>query len=60
MATDVSHSCSREKDFDLLDLLVTHPGEVLAREVLLEKGWSYEFAGRTAKAGATHWPNVQG
>jgi two-component system, OmpR family, alkaline phosphatase synthesis response regulator PhoP len=34
-----------EKEFDLLDLLVTHPGVVLAREVLLEKVWGYEFAG---------------
>ena len=33
------------KEFDVLDLLVTHPGEVLAREVLLEKVWGYEFAG---------------
>src|SRR5437764_11309045 len=33
------------KEYDVLDLLVTHPGEVLAREVLLEKVWGYEFAG---------------
>jgi DNA-binding response OmpR family regulator len=42
---DVSHSCSREKEFDLLDLLVTHPGEVLVREVLLEKVRGSEPAG---------------
>jgi len=33
------------KEYDLLELLVTHPGEVLAREVLLEKAWGYDFAG---------------
>ena len=33
------------KEYDLLDLLVTHAGEVQAREVLLEKVWGYDFAG---------------
>jgi DNA-binding response OmpR family regulator len=33
------------KEFDLLDLLVTHPEEVPAREVLVKKVWGDDFAG---------------
>jgi two-component system response regulator RegX3 len=33
------------KEFDLLDLLVTHPGEALVREVLLEKVWGRKGTG---------------
>lgn len=33
------------KEYDLLHLLVTHPGQVLSRDVLLEKVWGYDFVG---------------
>ena len=36
---------SRQAHDRELDLLLTHSREVLAREVLLEKVWGYEFAG---------------
>ena len=33
------------KEFDLLYLLATHPGEVFSRERLLEKVWGYDYFG---------------
>lgn len=33
------------KEFDLLRLLVTHEGQALSRDVLLEKIWGYDFVG---------------
>jgi DNA-binding response OmpR family regulator len=33
------------KEYDLLNHLVMHEGQVLAREVLLERVWGYAFAG---------------
>jgi two-component system, OmpR family, response regulator VicR len=34
-------------EFDLLHLLLTHPGRVFTREDLLEQVWGYDFAGDT-------------
>jgi DNA-binding response OmpR family regulator len=33
------------KEYDLLHLLVSHAGQVLSRDVLLEKVWGYDFVG---------------
>jgi DNA-binding response OmpR family regulator len=33
------------KEFDLLELLVGHPGRAFSREYLLERVWGYEFGG---------------
>lgn len=33
------------KEFDLLALLMSHPGEPIERETLLERVWGYEFIG---------------
>ena len=33
------------KEYDLLHLLVTHVGQALSRDVLLEKVWGYDFVG---------------
>ena len=33
------------KEFDLLHYLVTHPGQVLSRDVLLQRVWEYDFVG---------------
>jgi DNA-binding response OmpR family regulator len=33
------------KEFDLLELLARHPGQVFGRETLLERVWGYDFAG---------------
>lgn len=33
------------KEFDLLELLVTNPGKVYSREVLLNKVWGYKYPG---------------
>jgi DNA-binding response OmpR family regulator len=33
------------KEYDLLLLLVTHEGQVLSRDVLLEKVWGYDYVG---------------
>lgn len=35
------------KEFDLLHVLVRHPGRVFQREFLLEQLWEYEYAGGT-------------
>lgn len=35
------------KEFELLRLLVTHPGKVYTRDELLEKIWGYEYPGDT-------------
>ncbi|MGI6413828.1 MAG: response regulator [Syntrophomonadaceae bacterium] len=35
------------KEFELLSLLVSNPGKVYTREILLEKVWGYEFSGDT-------------
>ncbi|MBC8098875.1 MAG: response regulator transcription factor [Armatimonadetes bacterium] len=37
----------RMKEFDLLLLLIKHPGRVFSREKLLELVWGYDFAGET-------------
>jgi DNA-binding response OmpR family regulator len=37
----------RAKEFDLLLAFARHPGEVLARERLLEEAWGYSVAGKT-------------
>ncbi len=34
-------------EFDLLHLLLTHPGKVFAREELLEQVWGYDYVGDT-------------
>jgi DNA-binding response OmpR family regulator len=35
------------KDYDLLAFLAQHPGQVFAREVLLDRVWGYDFVGGT-------------
>lgn len=35
------------KEFELLRFLVTHPGKVFTREVLLDKVWGYDYYGGT-------------
>ncbi len=35
------------KEFELLTLMLSHPGKVFTREALLEKVWGYEFSGDT-------------
>lgn len=35
------------KEFELLKFLVTHPGKVFTREVLLDKVWGYDYYGGT-------------
>jgi two-component system alkaline phosphatase synthesis response regulator PhoP len=35
------------KEFDLLHLLLSHPGRAFSREYLLENLWGYEFFGDT-------------
>jgi DNA-binding response OmpR family regulator len=35
------------KEFDLLHLLMSHPGRAFSREYLLENLWGYEFFGDT-------------
>jgi len=35
------------KEFELLTLMISHPGKVFTREALLAKVWGYEFSGDT-------------
>jgi two-component system, OmpR family, alkaline phosphatase synthesis response regulator PhoP len=35
------------KEFELLRYMMSHPGQVLTREVLLEKIWGYDYMGET-------------
>lgn len=35
------------KEFDLLELLLRHPRQVLTREQILEKVWGYDFMGES-------------
>ncbi len=35
------------KEFELLKFLVTHPGKVFTREILLDKVWGYDYYGGT-------------
>jgi two-component system, OmpR family, alkaline phosphatase synthesis response regulator PhoP len=35
------------KEFELLDYLLTHPGKVLSRDVLLNNVWGYDYFGTT-------------
>ena len=37
----------RPKEFELLEYLMRHPGQVLSREKILERVWGYEFGGGT-------------
>ncbi|MBU0493587.1 MAG: response regulator transcription factor [Chloroflexi bacterium] len=37
----------RPREFDLLWVLATHPGQTLDREQLIERAWGYEFPGGT-------------
>ncbi len=36
------------KEFDLLEYLATHPGQVFTREQLLDQVWDYSYAGDTS------------
>ena len=36
-----------QKEFDLLDLLLAHPRQVLSRETILNRLWGYDFFGDT-------------
>ena len=36
-----------QREFDLLELLMDHPRQVLSRETILNRLWGYEFAGDT-------------
>jgi DNA-binding response OmpR family regulator len=33
------------REFDLLELLMRHPGQALARETILSEVWGYDFLG---------------
>lgn len=46
------------KEFDLLAFLARHPGQVLTRDVLLDKVWGHEFAGETRTVD-THVKNLR-
>ena len=35
------------KEFDLLELFLRHPGQVLTREVIYEQIWNYDFGGES-------------
>ena len=35
------------KEFDILRLLLDHPGQVFSRAQLLEKAWGIDYAGET-------------
>jgi DNA-binding response OmpR family regulator len=35
------------REFDLLELLMAHPRQVLSRETILNRLWGYDFAGDT-------------
>ena len=35
------------KEFDLLELFMRHPGQVLTREVIYEHIWEYDFGGES-------------
>jgi len=37
----------RPKEFDLLEYLLRHPGQVLTREMILESVWGYSYGGET-------------
>ena len=37
----------RPKEFELLEYLMRHPGQVLSRDKILERVWGYEFRGGT-------------
>lgn len=37
----------RPKEFDLLEYLMRHPGQVLPRDMILESVWGYSFGGGT-------------
>ena len=36
-----------QREFDLLELLIDHPRQVLSRETILNRLWGYDFAGDT-------------
>ena len=40
-----SHLCLTQKEFELLRELLTHQGQVLTRQSLLNKIWKYDFYG---------------
>ena len=42
------------KEFDLLVLLVQHPGRAFARDYLLDKVWGYEYGGLETRTVDTH------
>ncbi|MFB3915984.1 MAG: response regulator transcription factor [Terriglobales bacterium] len=46
------------KEFELLHLLVTHPGEVLSRDQILEQIWGYETS-TTTRTVDTHVSNLR-
>lgn len=35
------------KEFDLLELFMRHPGQVLTRDVILDRVWGYDFGGES-------------
>jgi len=37
----------KPKEYDLLLFLVRHPGQVLTRELILERVWGWDFGGGT-------------
>ncbi len=41
------------REFDLLQVLITHKGQVLTREQLLEKVWGYDFEGESRVVNVT-------
>jgi two-component system response regulator MprA len=36
-----------KKEYDLLDLFMRHPRQVLPREVIFERVWDYDFGGES-------------
>jgi DNA-binding response OmpR family regulator len=35
------------KEFELLELFLRHPGQVLTREVIFDRIWGYDFGGES-------------
>jgi DNA-binding response OmpR family regulator len=53
---DGDHLPIKPKAFELLAFLLRHPGQVFSRDQLLEKVWSYDYAGETRTVDVhVHW-----
>ena len=56
--TDQSEITLSAKDFDILRYLVEKRGIVLSRELILSRGWGYDFEG-TDRVVDTHIKNIR-